>query len=207
MERCRDASRCAARGGFRAGSVTVCPAVWLPFSLLRFLFPPQVPACLRPGGCAFAGLPTRRGCATPSEHSHDFAHQAAANGRRTLRPSFRARRLRRRHGGAAGQRPHARGDLAGDHRAREPRAPRRDRGGRANGRRRRDLDADARRAAASGGGLRASAAWPLRSADVLPADRRERARAAAEPRRAHRHGRGPDRARVARRARVPGAHR
>ena len=50
-----------------------------------------------------------------------------------------------------------------------------------HGRRRGDPDADARRAAARGGRLRAAAARLLRRADVLPADRRRPSGASVEP--------------------------
>ncbi len=129
-----------------------------------------------PPACATVGMPAkgvqlRAGCTVPREHFHEPAQHAAAKGRRPLRPPLRARRVRRGHGGAAGQPADARGGHAGDDGAREPRAPRRLRGGPEHGRRRGDPDADARRAAARGRRLRAAAAGRIRRADVLPADR------------------------------------
>ena len=66
--------------------------------------------------CPHRVCPPGAGCTTPTEHFHDFAHQAAAKGRRTLRPPLRARCVRRGHGRAPGQPAHPRGPLAGDRR-------------------------------------------------------------------------------------------
>ncbi len=115
--------------------------------------------------------------------------------------------MRRRHGRAAGQPADPRGDREGDHRAREPGAPRRLGRGPDDRRRRRDPDADARRAAARGGRVRAPAARPLRRADVLPADRRGGAPDARRAARADGRAGGPAAARLARRAGLRGAHR
>ena len=111
--------------------------------------------------------------------------------------------MRRGHGGAPGQPADARGRLASDHGAGEPRAPRGQRRGPADRRRRGDPHADARRAAARRRRLRPAAARLIRGADVLPADRRRRAREPGAAARAHRAGRGPALARLARRARRP----
>ena len=141
------------------------------------------------------------------EHSHVHAqHPKAARGRRPLRPPLRARRVRRRDGGAPGQRAHARGHHQGDHRAREPRASRCLRSRSDDRRRRRDPDADARRAAAGSLRVRAAAARLLRSADVLPAHRSGAARRARSAARADRGGRGPGAARLARGPGRAGAH-
>ena len=89
---------------------------------------------------------------------------------------------------------------AGAHRAREPRAPRRDRRRPADGRRRRAPDPAARRALPRRDLRGAAARGRLRRLRLLPAARRRRAprRARADPRR-HRRGRGPARDRLARR--------
>ena len=163
----------------------------------------RLPALLRfwlrlrcPPACAKVGPPARgvrhsaRDAPPQGSTSMNHAQHAAAKGRRPLRPPLRARRVRRGHGGAAGQRADARGRHAGDHGAREPRAPRRLGRGPAHRRRRRDPDADARRAAAGGRRLRAAAARRLRRADVLPADRRRGARAAGGAARADRPAEG-----------------
>ena len=124
----------------------------------------------------------------------NYAQHAAATGRRPLRPPLRARRVRRGHGRAARQPCRRTRCRAGDHGAREPRAPRR--------RRRRPATGD-------GAGilmqmpdelLRAVVDFelpprrPLRRADVLPADRRGRARERCEALlERDRRGRGPAR--------------
>ncbi len=164
------------------------------------------PACA-PVGVPAQGVSNAQDAPPRPEHFHDYANQAAAKGRRPLRPSLRARCVRRGHGRAAGQPAHPRGPHARDHRAREPRAPRRLRRGPVHGRRRGDPHADARRAAARGRRLRAAATRGLRGADVLPADRPRRPREARGPAGADRARRGPAAARVARRARLPRAHR
>ncbi len=146
------------------------------------------------------------GCVARGQHSHDFAH-IAITGRWTLRPPLRARCVWRGDGRPPGQHAHARGRHTCACRPGEPRAPRRFGRGPLDRRRRGHSVADARRAVARGGGLRAAAQRLLRSVDVLPPDRRFLARACRGPVGADRRRGGPVRARLARRARLSRAHR
>ena len=103
--------------------------------------------------------------------------------------------------------PDTRGHRARDHGAREPRAPRRVGRRPAHGRWRGDPDADPRRALPRRRRVRAPAGRAVRRADVLPADRRGRARAPDGAAGAGGARRGPADPRLARGPGGPRAHR
>ena len=140
----------------------------------------------------------------PSAHASPFGSTALpprprpTRTGRPVRPRIRARRLRRRVRRAAERRTEPRDGPAGDHRPREPGAPRRGRRRPEHRRRRRDAAAAARRAAARRHRRRPPARRPVRRRGLLPpagGGAPPRAGAAAGR---DRRGRGPARRHLAR---------